>query len=180
MARQYSVLCPGCGAVLKGDRELFSAGGRCPKCKTVIKGTESAPPKVETSAPGPCVINGHPVAPNAILKIRMDDDVAVVNFSQARLLDHSNVEKVGEELDALLDTYNLKRIVLDFANVEYLSSRVLGKLTLMHRRADKAGARFVLCCIKSDVLEVFRIMKLHKLFTITLGEPEAIAVAREK
>jgi len=166
--------------MLKGNRELFSGGGRCPKCKTVIKGTEGTSTPGATEAPGPSVINGQPVAPDTILKIRMDDDVAIVNFSQARLLDHSNVDKVGAELDALLDTYNLKRIVLDFANVEYLSSRVLGKLTLMHRRAAKAHARFVLCCIKSDVMEVFRIMKLHKLFTITVGEPEAIASARKK
>jgi anti-sigma B factor antagonist len=93
-------------------------------------------------------------------------EVTAVFFQDARILDETTVKAIAEELMQIADqSYKLK-LLLDFSNVEYLSSAVLGKLVALHKKITEGKGQLKLCAIKPAIREVFKITKLDKLFEL--------------
>ena len=67
-----------------------------------------------------------------------------------------------------------RRIILDFRNVDYLSSAALGKFITLNKKVAGAGGKLVLCNIDPNIYEVFEITKLNKLFNIQREEQQAL------
>jgi anti-sigma B factor antagonist len=93
-------------------------------------------------------------------------DVTVVRFLDRRILDEQNIQTIGEQLFALVDDDRRSKILLDFGSVEYLSSAALGKLLNLNKKVDKVQGQLRLCRIKPEILEVFQITRLDKVFSI--------------
>jgi anti-sigma B factor antagonist len=91
-------------------------------------------------------------------------DVTVAKFTDKKILDEGNIQIIGNQLFALIEEDRRQKIVLDFANVEYLSSAALGKLITMDKKVKAAKGKLRLCNIRADIYEVFAITKLNKLF----------------
>jgi anti-sigma B factor antagonist len=91
-------------------------------------------------------------------------DVTVAKFIDKKILDEGNIQIIGNQLFALLEEDGRQKIVLDFSNVEYLSSAALGKLITMDKKVKAAKGKLRLCNIRPDIYEVFAITKLNKLF----------------
>jgi anti-sigma B factor antagonist len=91
-------------------------------------------------------------------------DVTVAKFIDKKILDEGNIQIIGNQLFALLEEAGRQKIVLDFSNVEYLSSAALGKLITMDKKVKAAKGKLRLCNIRPDIYEVFAITKLNKLF----------------
>jgi anti-sigma B factor antagonist len=101
-------------------------------------------------------------------------DVTVVKFTDKKILDEQNIQIIGEQLFSLVDELGRRRLVLNFGNVEYLSSAALGKLITMNKKVQTAGGRLALCSIAPQIYEVFEITGLKKLFNIYEDEQEAL------
>jgi anti-sigma B factor antagonist len=108
------------------------------------------------------------------LEVEDYGDIAVVNFVDKKILDDQNIQKIGEDLFSLVDELGRKKLLLNFSNVEYLSSAALGKFITLNKKINTAGGRLVLCNINDDIFEVFEITKLNKLFTILKDEQTAL------
>ncbi|MBX9654498.1 STAS domain-containing protein [bacterium] len=93
-------------------------------------------------------------------------DVTVVRFVDRRILDEQNIQLIGDQLFALVDEDHRTKILLDFGSVEYLSSAALGKLLNLNKKVDKMQGQLRLCRIKPEILEVFQITRLDKVFSI--------------
>jgi anti-sigma B factor antagonist len=100
--------------------------------------------------------------------------VTVAKFTDKKILDESNIQLIGNQLFALVDEDKRQKIVLDFSNVEYLSSAALGKLITMDKKVKSSGGKLRFCTIRSDILEVFKITRLDKLFTIKENREKAL------
>jgi anti-sigma B factor antagonist len=98
--------------------------------------------------------------------------VSIVNFVDKKILDEANIQQLGEELFSLVD--GPRKILLNFSNVEYLSSAALGKLITMNKSVRAAGGQLRLCSIHPQIYEVFKITKLNKLFDIHKDEQSAL------
>ena len=98
--------------------------------------------------------------------------VTIVNFVDKKILDEANIQQLGEELFSLVD--GPRKILLNFSNVEYLSSAALGKLITTNKSVQAAGGKLRLCCIHPQIYEVFKITKLNKLFEIFKDEQTAL------
>ena len=109
-------------------------------------------------------------------RLELEDigDVTVVNFVDRKILDEQNIQIIGEQLFSLVDEEGLRKLLLNFGNVEYLSSAALGKLITLNKKLQAAGGRLVLCNIDPQIKEVFEITKLNKLFTIHEEEQAAL------
>jgi anti-sigma B factor antagonist len=93
-------------------------------------------------------------------------DIAVVNFVDKKILDEQNIQMIGDDLFRLVDELGRRKILLNFANVQYMSSAALGKLIRLHQRLHSIGGKLVLCGISKDLYDVFVITKLDKMLTI--------------
>ena len=94
------------------------------------------------------------------LAVAQKSGVHVVNFLDRKILDESNIVEI--------------KLCLNFGNVQYLSSTVLGKLITLNTRVNEDNGKLVLCAIRPQILEVFKITKLTKLFDIVDDEATAL------
>lgn len=115
--------------------------------------------------------------PRKRLEVEELGDIAVVNFIDKKILDEQNIQSIGEQLFALVDNDKKKKIVLDFSNVDYLSSAALGKIIALNNKVKKEGGKLVLCQIKEDIKEVFTITRLDKLIKIVDDQQAALQAA---
>jgi anti-anti-sigma factor len=110
------------------------------------------------------------------IKIHESGEVTVVTFADSKIIDEGEIQELGQELYSLVEREGRKKIVLNFSNVEFLSSAALGKLIGFDRRVKQNSAELVLSNIRPEIYEVFAITKLTKLFEIKDDEADALAV----
>jgi anti-sigma B factor antagonist len=108
------------------------------------------------------------------LELEEVGDVTVVNFVDKKILDEQNIQIIGEQLFDLVDNQQKRKILLNFGNVEFLSSAALGKLITMNKKVQTSGGKLVMCNIARSIMEVFEITKLDKLFKIFPDEQSAL------
>ena len=108
------------------------------------------------------------------LEVEEIGDVTVVNFVDRKILDEQNIQVIGDQLFGLVDTEGLRKLLLNFGNVEYLSSAALGKLITLNKKLQAVGGRLILCNIDPQIYEVFEITKLDKFFNIQKEEQAAL------
>ena len=104
------------------------------------------------------------------LEVEEIGDVTVVNFIDKKILDEQNIQRIGEDLFSLVDELGRRKILLNFSNVEYLSSAALGKFITLNKKVQAASGKLILCHIEPNIYEVFEITKLNKLFNIQKDE----------
>ncbi len=78
-----------------------------------------------------------------------------------------------------MDKSEEDKIVLDFQAVEFMSSSALGMLIRFYKRCREFKVRLKLCNISRDILEVFKITNLNKVFEIHTNQEEALAAFAE-
>lgn len=109
------------------------------------------------------------------LRVTDNAGVAVVGFRDASILDVVTIQRIGKELYDLVEVENKRTLVLDFADVRFLSSQALGVLLTLRRKGDKHGARIVLSAIRPELARVFKITNLDKLFEFFETTEKAVA-----
>src|SRR5438128_635610 len=91
------------------------------------------------------------------LEVEDIGDITVVNFVDKKILDEQNIQVIGEQLFSLVDELGRRKVLLNFGNVEFLSSAALGKLITLNRKLQGAGGKLVLTNIDPQIYEVFEI-----------------------
>ena len=101
-------------------------------------------------------------------------DVTVVRFVDRKILDTANIQELADELFALVETDDRKKLLLSFSRVEFLSSAALNKLILLDRSVKKQRGQLKLCGLRPEIQEVFEITSLNRMFEIYDEESDAL------
>ena len=101
-------------------------------------------------------------------------DVTIAKFVDTRILDEVNIQEIGDHMFGLIDEQGRRKIILDFSQVEYLSSAVLGKLVTLEKKAKMVHAKLRLCCIRPEIYEAFVLVHFDKTFDIKSTQDEAL------
>ncbi len=109
------------------------------------------------------------------INVEENNGVTIATFVDKKILDETNIQIIGNQLFGLIDEDMRKKIVLDFSNVEYLSSAALGKLITLDKKVKGINGMLRLCSIRPEIYEVFTITKLNKLFKICDDQAAAMA-----
>lgn len=110
------------------------------------------------------------------LEVNESANITVVRFKDQKIIDPESIQELGQELFELVDRGDRKKMVLNFGNVEFLSSAALGKLITFEKKAKRIGAELILTNISPEIYQVFAITNLDKLFRIKDTEADALAV----
>lgn len=102
-------------------------------------------------------------------------DVTVVRFVDRRILDEANIQEIGQELFQLVERDGCLRLLLNFGDVDFLSSAALGKLITLDKKVKAKSGRLKLSNLRPELFEVFAITRLNKLFEIVDDERQALA-----
>ncbi len=107
-----------------------------------------------------------------------DRPVTIVRFLIDRILETSEIERLGRLLYALPDEHGRTNVIVNLGNLQMIGTYLLGTLIGLQRRIKKANGRLVLCQIGSEinpvVNEAFDVCGLKRAFTIYLDEQEAL------
>ena len=94
------------------------------------------------------------------------DGILTICLTDARLTDEAKLEQLGGELIKQLNDTTEERVILDFHNVQFMSSSMLGKLVQLQKKCKEFKVHLKLAAISPDIRQVFKITKLDKLFEI--------------
>jgi anti-sigma B factor antagonist len=109
------------------------------------------------------------------VEITQEKEIRVVEFTNSRILDEGNITDIGRTLNVLIDERSNPKLLLDFRTVDHLSSAALGMLINANNRIRQKNGQLRLTNIKPQIMEVFEITKLNRLFRILPGRAEALA-----
>jgi anti-sigma B factor antagonist len=101
--------------------------------------------------------------------------VAVVALRDEKIVTEEAIERLGRQLNALVEEGDGKDLLLDFGRVDFLSSAALSSLIRLKKKTAAVGGRLRLCAIEPDLLEVFRITRLDTVFEIHKDAESALA-----
>lgn len=103
------------------------------------------------------------------------DNVHMVLFKDKKILDDAVLDEIRAELAQLIGKASGPDVLLDFSNVEFMSSAMLGLLGQLHRKISTGHGRLRMCGIRPEIFQVFKLTNLDKLFSIHKDAPAALA-----
>src|SRR3989338_1529381 len=105
-------------------------------------------------------------------------DIAVAEILKQEITMYET-DKVKEEFMGILEKES-KDIVINFKNLDFISSLVLAATVYLLKLTKEKGGKLKFCELKNKVKEVFEITNLDKVFEIYPTESAALAAFNEK
>ncbi len=113
--------------------------------------------------------------PSSHLKIRRANGVSVVEFADRKILEELSIQEIGEELRQLVESEAGIKLLLNFKNVDHLSSAALGMLITLNKKIKEHNGKLKLSDINRQIFEVFKITRLNRVFDIHETSQQALA-----
>jgi anti-anti-sigma factor len=103
--------------------------------------------------------------PETVVQIETRDDVTIASINEKQLLD---ARVIGELSDYLVRRIaaGCRKLVIGFAQVEYVSNGAIGVLLVLRRRILTQNGKLCLCELRDGVAEQFTARQFHRLFDI--------------
>ena len=92
-------------------------------------------------------------------------------------IDSTTAPAFGQRLESVV-TAPAGRLVVDFRDLEYISSAGFRVLLVAAKRAEECGTRLVLCGLSGKVRQLFDLGGFLDLFTIAASRDDAMTAAR--
>ena len=110
---------------------------------------------------------------NDIVAWRELPDALVVSFTEKRIYDVSAVEMVEFRIRSLLEG-EPANMVINFAGVDFMVTRVINILLVALKRIRAHGGEVYLAGMNRNIRRVFNIMRLNAVFSIFDTEQQAL------
>jgi anti-sigma B factor antagonist len=91
-------------------------------------------------------------------------NATVVTLADEKILDDETIKGLEDSIMPLID--GPVNLVLDFSNVCFLSSAVLGLLIRITKKINENKGRLKLCSISPRIFDIFKITRLDEIFEI--------------
>ena len=111
------------------------------------------------------------------LLVQPIEKFTVVEFRTASLMDPPLLERLGTAIYKLVDDEDHRLIILDFEQVQFLSSQAIGILLTLKKKLDKLPhSLLVLCGVGPTLMQLIQITRLDRVLTIKPTQKEALKV----
>ena len=94
-------------------------------------------------------------------------DVTIVTFTEERIVDEEQVRGLQESFGPIIEKNQDKELILNFVNVKFMTSALLGLLVRIHKKVRELGGRLRLSNLDSNLRKVFEITQLTRIFEIS-------------
>lgn len=102
-------------------------------------------------------------------------DAAVVTLTDEKILEETDIQALENSLVPLIEQTAGIKMVLDFTNVQFLSSAVLGMLIRVSKKVYESNGQLKLCNINEKIFQIFTITRLERIFDIFKTRESALA-----
>jgi len=101
------------------------------------------------------------------IKTEYGIDVIFVTFEEESILEEAQIMELQKSLDPVIEKNKDNRLVLNFANVRFMTSAMLGLLVRVHKRVGERGGQLELRNLDQNLYKLFEITRLTKIFNIS-------------
>lgn len=101
------------------------------------------------------------------IEVEYGQGMTFATFLDEEILDGAQIAELNEQLRPIIDRNGDSQLVLNFANVRFMSSAMLGLLVRVLRDVERLNGTLRLCNVDSGLRRVFEITQLVKLFDIS-------------
>lgn len=112
---------------------------------------------------------------DARLVVDETDGITRIRFVDRNILEEAAIQQIGDQIAGIIDSATAPKLVLNFQNVEHLSSAALGTLINIRNQVRNRGGQLRLCSVDPQIYEVFAITKLNQVFQIHDTCEDAVA-----
>ena len=109
------------------------------------------------------------------VSVDYEENATVVTFNDEKILEERDIQELQESLSCIIDSAQGLSLILDFYNVQFLSSAVLGLLIRVSKKVYERDGQLRLCNISPRIYEVFKITRLTNIFEICSDRSDALA-----
>ena len=101
------------------------------------------------------------------ISVEYTGNATIVTFTDQKILEEKDIQALQESIMSVVEsTGGGLNLILDFCNVRFLSSAVLGLLIRISKRVYQHDGQLRLCNINQKIYEIFKITRLTKIFDI--------------
>ncbi len=104
---------------------------------------------------------------NPKIKVEYAQGAAIATLTDEKILDEADIRGLEASIMPLIESSGNINLVLDFSNVKFMSSAVLGLLIRISRKIYESQGQMKLCGINPKIKEVFKITRLDRVLTST-------------
>jgi anti-sigma B factor antagonist len=104
------------------------------------------------------------IKPN--ISVEYAENATIMHFTDEKILEEKDIKALSESILSVIEQAERINLILDFANVRFLSSAVLGLLIRISKRIYERDGQLGLCNINPKIYEIFKITRLTKTFDI--------------
>ena len=90
-----------------------------------------------------------------LFEIRESLHATVVHFTVETIIEEKDIQSINESLTALVDKDSRKKFLLDFENVQALSSPAFGMFITLHKKTRDAGGQLAVCNLNPQIKRFF-------------------------
>ena len=101
------------------------------------------------------------------VKVEYGRDVTFVTFLDERIVDEEQIRQIKDALEPVIEKNRGGKLILNFSNVNFMTSALLGLLVRIHKNICELNGRLQLSNLDANLYRIFEITKLTKVFDIT-------------
>lgn len=101
------------------------------------------------------------------IKVEYGHEVTFVTFVDERIVDEELINEIRESLEPVIEKSESCKLILNFSNVKFMTSALLGLLVRVHKRVCESGGRLQLSNLDANLYRIFEITKLTQVFDIS-------------
>jgi anti-sigma B factor antagonist len=94
-------------------------------------------------------------------------DVTIVTFTEERIVDEEQIRELQKSFGPIIEKNQDKELILNFINVKFMTSALLGLLVRIHKKICELDGRLRLSNLDPNLRKVFEITQLTKVFKIS-------------
>jgi len=100
------------------------------------------------------------------ISVEYAEKATIVSFTDENILEERDIKALQDSIMSVVEQTERIKLILDFGNVQFLSSAVLGLLIRLSKRIYEHDGQLKLCNITPKIFEIFKITRLTKTFDI--------------
>jgi anti-sigma B factor antagonist len=100
------------------------------------------------------------------ISVEYAENATIITFTDEKILEEKDVQALQESIMSVIEQAERINLILDFCNVRFLSSAVLGLLIRISKKVYERDGQLKLCSINSNIYKIFKITRLTKIFDI--------------
>ncbi len=100
------------------------------------------------------------------ISVEYSENATIVTFVDEKILEEMDIQALQASVMSVIEEAEHINVILDFCNVRFLSSAVLGLLMRISKKVYEREGQLRLCNISPRIYEIFKITRLNKIFDI--------------